>query len=91
MDFSQIITLVGVLVVFIALFGFVGNYFRKLSPKALKNVDFASFTTTAITGVALLLGMENVIIRYIFFASIIVWFIALRHSVHSKKSAVEPD
>ena len=91
MDSGQIITLAVVLIVFISLFGFVGKYFEKLPPKTLKSIDFASFTITAITGLALLFGIENVIIRYIFFASIIVWFIALRHSVHNNKAALEPD
>ena len=86
MDTSQIISLVGMFILFIVLFGYVGVYFQKLSPQALKYVDYGSFATAGIAGVALYLGMENVIIRYIFFASIVVYFITLRHSIHKNKS-----
>jgi len=89
MDTAQIMTLVLMVIFFIVLFGFVGRYFQKLSPRTLKYIDYGSFTVAGLTGVVLYLGKGNAVLRYMFLASIVVYFITLRHTIHNSKVTEE--
>lgn len=83
----DILTAVLVFVLLIVVLAFLGKFFEKLSPETLKYIDYGSFALAAITGLLIYFGQANPVIRYIFFASIIVYFITLRHTMYKQPSS----
>ena len=73
-------------IVFILIFDRIGRYLQKASPEILKWIDYGSFVTIIVSGFLLYGGTNSVILRYLFLLSIIVYFIALRHSIYEAQS-----
>ncbi len=73
-------------IAFILIFDRAGKYLRKASPEILKWIDYGSFGTIIVSGFLLYNGTSSVILRYLFLLSIIIYFIALRHSIYDKPS-----
>ncbi len=84
---KEILYIVLLLILFIIILDRLGGLFKRLSPKTLKYIDYGSFATAVITGLLMYFGhVGGGVIRYIFFLSIIVYFITLRHTAHNDSS-----
>jgi hypothetical protein len=77
-----------VLVVIVLILGltYMGRFFEKLSPKTLKYIDYGSFAMAGISGALIYFGQGNAFLRYIFLASIVIYFVTLRHTIHTSPS-----
>lgn len=75
-----------VLIVLIVGLTYMGRFFEKMSPKTLKYIDYGSFATAGISGALIYFGQGNAFLRYIFLASIVIYFITLRQTIHTKPS-----
>ena len=85
--FSDSTIVIAILVIgFILLFDRAGKHLHTASPQVLKWVDYCSFGAVIATGFLIYLGHGGQLLRYLFFLSLIVYFIALRHTIYEKPS-----
>ena len=77
-----------VLVVIVLILGltYMGRFFEKLSPKTLKYIDYGSFAMAGLSGALIYFGQGSAFLRYIFLASIVIYFVTLRHTIHTSPS-----
>ena len=83
---TEIIVSSIIIVVLILLLDRAGSYLQKVSPAALKYMDYSTFTIAGIAGLIIYLGKGGPLVRYIFLISIVMYFIILRHTVHKGSS-----
>lgn len=83
---TEIIVASIIIVVLIFLLDRAGSYLQKVSPAALKYIDYSTFTIAGISGLIIYLGKGGPLVRYVFLISIIMYFIILRHTVHKGSS-----
>jgi len=74
------------LIVLILGLTYMGRFFEKMPSKTLKYVDYGSFFMAGISGALIYFGQESAFLRYIFLASIVIYFVALRHTIHTSPS-----
>ena len=76
------------LVVIVLILGltYVGRFFAKIPPKTLKYIDYGSFALAGISGALIYFGQGNAFLRYIFLASIVIYFVTLRYTIHTSPS-----
>ena len=86
MESTGVLTLIAIFIFFMFLLSRTSKYFEKLSPKTIKYLDYGSFGIAVVTGLAWSFGKEDSPAKYLFFASVIVYFITLRHSMQKKSS-----
>ena len=83
---TEIIIAAVIIVALILLLDRAGSYVQKVSPSAIKYIDYATFTIAGISGLIIYLGKGGPVVRYLFLISIIIYFIVLRHTVHKGSS-----
>ncbi len=83
---TEIIISAIIIIALIVLLDRAGSYLQKVSPSALKYIDYSAFTVAGISGLIIYLGKGSPFVRYIFLISIIMYFIVLRHTVHKGSS-----
>lgn len=76
-----------ILIVIVLGLSYVGRFFEKMSPKALKALDYGSFALACVSGGLLYFGKGGTAGRVVFLVSMVVYFITLRHSMHSSPQA----
>lgn len=79
---TEIIIAAIIIIALILMLDRAGKYLQKVSPSALKYIDYSTFTIAGISGLIIYLGKGSSLVRYVFLISIIMYFIILRHTVH---------
>lgn len=79
---TNIMVIVLILIVFILLLDRAGSILKKASPSTIKYIDYGSFGTAVVAGIIIYMGKGNAYVSYLFYLSLIIYFIALRHSVY---------
>lgn len=86
---TEVLTGLLFIILFIIILDRMGRLFQKCSPETLRYVDYGSFSTAIVTGVVIYAGKGNTVVWYLFFASLIIYFITLRHTAHRNSSPGE--
>lgn len=79
---TEIIIAAIIIIALILMLDRAGKYLQKVSPSALKYIDYSTFTIAGISGLIIYLGKGSSLVRYVFLISIIMYFVILRHTVH---------
>ena len=61
-----------------------GKFLQKASPKTLTYLDYGSFITAIAAGALMYVGGGGVFVKYVLLISVVIYFIALRHTVHKE-------
>ena len=76
MESRGVISIIAItVVVFAAVFG-IGMLVRKAPPEVVKYINWVVFALAIISGLASY-GLEGVVYRYVFFASLVVYFLTI--------------
>lgn len=79
----EILAALLIIIILILALDRLGKYVQKVSPQALKYTDYGSCILAIATGGLMYMGYNYPGIRYLFYASIIIYFITLRHTIYT--------
>ena len=82
MDLATVINIVILLIIFVVLFRYIGIVLDRFPPAVIKYLEYGSFLSAVLTGFLTYFSEIGSTVRYLFFISIIIYFLVMSHTSH---------